>query len=522
MPLIQIDNPGEAGIITDINAQEIPNNAFSAARNFRFNNKAASKMQGHSAVLGTPTIDPYWLMPLTTNTNDFWIYAGLAKVYVTDGSTHFNLTRQTAGVDVNYNATADQSWNGGVIGGIPVINNGIDDPQMWNPVSTSNRLQSLTWDASNTWADKSWKAACIRVYREYLIALDVTKASVENHRLIAWSTSSVPGDIPSTWDKDITSEDAGETELAQTNGKLIEGLSLGEIFVIYKEDSIWAMQYIGGVNIFRFYQLFSNIGILTRRCVKEFNGMHFVLANGDVVVHDGSTIKSIIEEKRRNELFSNISSDNYQRCFVSPNYIKQEMWVCYPTSGATFPNRAMVWNWTNNSWGDRDLPSATHIGYGVVNDSNETTTWDSDTGIWNDDTTTWNAKNYNPAERKMLMAAGSGLYLPDDTTQFSGSNFTGYVERTGLHFGEPERVKHISEVWLRITGNGSVNVTVGYSNSPNSAVTWTSSQTYTIGTDSKVNVRASGRYIAYKIESTSNDTVNIHGIGFKIKPAGRR
>lgn len=522
MPLIQIENPGLEGVITDIDPQELPNNAFSAARNFRFNNKAASKFQGHSEIYGTPTIDPYYLMPVATNTDDFWIYAGLLKVYVTNGAGHFNLTRQSASVDVDYSATADQNWNGGVIGGIPVINNGIDDPQMWDPVNTATRLQSLTWDASNTWADKNWKASVIRVYREYLIALNVTKAGVENQRLVAWSTSAVPGTIPSTWDKDVTSEDAGETELAQTNGNVIDGLSLGDIFVIYKQDSIWAMQFVGGVNIFRFYQLFANIGILSRRCVKEFDGKHFFLSNGDVAVHDGATLQSVIDEKRRNELFSNIDANNYQRCFVAPNYINQEMWICYPSSGATFPDRAMVWNWSNNSWGDRDLPNTTHIGFGIVNDSNEVTTWDADTGLWNDDTTTWNAKNFNPSDRRMLMAAGSNLYLVDDTTQFAGVNFTGYVERTGLHFGEPERVKYVSEIWLRITGQGSVNVSIGSANSPDEAISWEAAQTYTIGTDSKVNVRTSGRYIAYKIESTSNDTVNIQGVGFKVKFTGRR
>lgn len=522
MPLIQLENPGLEGVITDIDPQELPNNAFSAARNFRFNNKAASKMLGHSAIFGSPSIDPYWLMPVATNTNDFWVYAGLLKVYVTDGANHYNITRQSGAVDVDYNATANQNWNGGIISGIPVLNNGIDDPQMWNPVNTGQRLTSLTWDASNTWADKNWKASVIRTYREYLIALNVTKAGTENPRLVAWSTSSVPGAVPSTWDKDVTSEDAGEVDLAQTNGNVIDGLALGDIFVIYKQDSIWAMQFVGGVNIFRFYQLFSNIGVLTRRCVKEFEGKHFVITNGDVVIHDGSTIQSIVNERRRNELFGNIDSDNYQRCFVAPNYDKQEMWVCYPTSGSTVPNRAMVWNWVNDSWGDRDLPDATHIGFGIVNDSNEITTWDADTEVWNNDTTAWNAKTFNPTERKMLMAAGSSLFLLDDTNQFAGADFTGYIERTALHFGEPEKVKHVSEVWLRATGSGTVNISIGHANSPDEAVNWHTAETYTIGTDSKVNVRASGRYIAYRIESTSSDTVNIQGIGFKVKFTGRR
>lgn len=517
--IVDINNPGEIGIVTDIRPQELPPNAFSMGSNVRFGARSASKFEGHLQVFGTPSVAPYWLLPVQTPSVAYWVYAGLTKVYVTDGSTHFNLTRQSGAVDVDYSATSDLNWNGGVIGGIPVINNGVDDPQMWTPVNTGQRLQSLTYDGSNTWADVNYKASVIRPYRDFLVALDVTKAGTRDTQLVKWSTSAVSGTVPSTWDENDDTEDAGEYALSQTGGDCIDQLVLRDINIIYKDDSIWAMAYIGGPDIFRFYQLFGDVGILSRRCVKEFDGRHFVVTAGDVIVHDGTRKESVISDRRRDELFTSIDSDGFQRVFVVPNYGKHEMWICYPSSGNSLPNKAMIWNWRNNTWGDRELPQSPHIGFGIINDAGAATTWDADTGTWDSDTTTWDAKTFTPTDRKLLMAA-TNLYEIDNTTQFDGVNFTANVERTGLHFDQPDKIKTCNGLWLRTRGTGDVSVSVGSEMIAGEGVAWQPAQTYTIGTNKKIGCRASGRYLAYKIESTGSGSWEILGAAFDLRLRG--
>jgi len=520
--LTRIKDLSKIGIITDTESQELPDNAFSAGENVRFNNNAVEKFTGHSQIFGTPTVTPYWLVPITTPTKSYWVYAGLNKVYVYDGANHFNITRQTISGDVNYSATALLNWNGGVIEGIPILNNGVDDPQMWNPIGTGVKLTSLTWDSGNTWEEKGHTCAVIRPYKDYLVALDVTKSGTQNERLVKWSTSGLPGAVPTTWDETDATEDAGEVELAQTIGACIDGLTLRDLFIIYKEDSTWGMQFTNGDAIFRFYQLYASLSILTRRCVKEFEGKHFVVGNGDVVIHDGVTPPvSIIDRRRRNELFSNIDSTNYTLTFVSPNYSTQEMWICYPESGQSACTKAMIWNWRENTWGTRTLQSAYHIGYGVINDSGESLTWDSDSDPWDSDSTTWNARTFNPSDRKMVMAA-TNIYQIDDTNQFSGASFTSSIERTSLFFGDPEMIKSVSALWLRTTGSGTLSVTLGYQMNAGDAIAWGIAQSYTIGSDRKINTRITGRYISYKIESTGNDNWKLLGVAFDINPAGIR
>jgi len=421
-----------------------------------------------------------------------------------------------------YSAAAATSWNGGVIEGIPIINNGVNDPQMWSPIGTSQRLTSLTWDSGNTWLAKGHTCAVIRTYKDFLVALDVTKSGNQNSRLVKWSTSGLPGAVPSTWDETDATEDAGEVELAQTIGACIDGETLGDLFVIYKEDSTWGMQYIGGDAIFRFYLLYGTLSILTRRCVKQFEGKHFVLSQGDVMVHDGvSKPISIIDQRRRDELFNNIDSDNYTLCFVTPNYSNQEMWISYPESGKTACTKMMVWNWRENSWGSRDLPDAYDIAYGVLDDSNAITVWNDDTGFWNDDTEVWNQRTFNPSDKKMLMAA-TNLYLLNDTNQFDGTSFNSNIERTGLFFEDAETIKHVTAIWVRSVGTGILTITVGSQMNPGEAVTWKPGVTMSVGTERKINLRVTGRYIAYKIESSGNDNWKILGVAFDINSAGLR
>src|SRR3990172_1107095 len=149
MALIPIHSLGSVGIITDVPSYELPPEAWTAGENVRFQDGKVQKVLGHNVVFDPPSIAPYWIQPLYQGAQAFWLYAGLAKVYVTDMASHFNITRQTASVDVDYSTNADMKWNGGVLNGIGILNNGSDDPQMWNPPGTSTKLVALSnWPAN--------------------------------------------------------------------------------------------------------------------------------------------------------------------------------------------------------------------------------------------------------------------------------------------------------------------------------------------------------------------------------------
>lgn len=509
---------GSIGVVYDTDPKLLPENAWSAGRNIRFIDNELVKSKGESAVYTTPAVDPSWLLPVQTDSTYYWVYPSLAKCYVTDGTTNTNITRQTTGADVDYSATADIGWNGGVIGGVPVINNGVDDPQMWTPQNTSTKLVSLTHSAGQTWSSQSWAARVIRPFKQFLIALDMTESSTRERQKIRWSHPADSGAVPSTWDEADTTKDAGAHYLDEGGGSLVDCLPLGDTNIIYKDSQTIGMQYIGGQFIFRFYSIFKESGLLTRRCVKPFYGKHFCVTNGDVIVHDGNTIESVLNHKTRDWLFSAIDSTNYQRTFVSPNYQKNEMWICFPNSGSSYANLALIWNFKDNTTTVRELPNVKHIGYGLV-DPAGAANWNSDSETWDLDDKQWGEVDYSPTVIKNLMAGSTLFYLGDDTEQSNGTNLTCYAERTGLDFGDPNLVKYIKRVWPRLETTGDITFSVGQQMERSDAITWTD-YTFSSG-DAKIDVDVSGRFIAFKISSNTNVTWSCKDYDVEFEMKGR-
>lgn len=500
------------GIVSDISPYDLPNEVWSGGSNVRFDDIKTLKSLGHSQVFGTPTEAPYHLLPWTTPTNSFWVAGCDGNVYRTVGNGTYTDISKVGG----YTAGAT-SWTGGVTGGVLIVNNGVDVPQFIGP--SGSQLADLTNWLANT------KAAVIRPFKNYLIALNTTESSTEYPFRVRWSHPADPGAVPSSWDATDNTKDAGINDLSQTDGWVVDCLPLKDTNIIYKEDSVWGMSHIGGNFVFRFYEIFNDAGILSDRCVKGFEGKHFVLGSSDVYVHDGVGRQSVIDKKMRDWLFNRIDSTYYSNCFVTANYAKTEMWVCFPETGSTTGHcdKALIWNWKDNTWSVRVLPNVRHIGWGVVNDSAAPVSWDGTGGHWDGSTAVWGSRTYNPTDTKLLMAgtADAKIYLADDTNQFAGSNYDSYVERTGVHLGTPD-VKSVSAVYPRIDGTGAVNVYVGAEMVPNAGVAWEGPYAFTPGTDKKIDCRVTGRYLAVKFQSNSNASWELDSYDIEYTQAGQR
>lgn len=513
--IISIDNIGEVGVIKDKPAHSLPINAWSNASNVRFNDGYAEKALGYSSQLGTPTAAPYFLLPFQSSSLFYWIYMGLTSGYITEGTTHTDITR-TAGA---YLTSADEGWTGGILGGVPIISNGFDAPQMLFPVSPSNKLEALSnWPATAI-------AGVVKPFKNYLVALNMIEEGNHYPYVLRWSHPAAPGTVPSSWDYTDTTKDSGRRALSEGGGHLIDGGSLRDSFIIYREFSTWAMRYIGGRFIMETRQIFTSSGIFAKQCFAEFEGKHCVLTTDDLIVHDGVTQQSVLDSKYRDTLFAELNgATNNKRTYLAANYAKNEIWVCYPTGSDAFPTKALVWNYRHNTIGFETLPGSAHIAFDVI-DPQSTATWDSDSDTWDSDSSKWDVKQYNPAKRAMLMAdtANTKLYKLDDTNQFNGVSFTATLERTELQLSKNfDDIVHIKRIYPKFTGSGVVTVYVGGQNAIGEAVTYDAGQTFTIGTDHKLDVRETWRLPAWKFESTGDVSWKLHGLDIDAEIQGHR
>lgn len=521
MPIVRVPNCGSAGVIKDLSKHELPLPAWTDAQNIRFLDGYAQPFLGHGSAYGTPTVIPYHVLAVNVGSARYWLYAGAQKIYavtVTAGAAvHTNLTRQTAGNDVNYTGTPNQ-WTSTLLSGIPIFNAGntTDPPQQWD-LNIANRMTALTNWPANTYCK------AMRTYKNFLVALNVTKSGTNYPFMVKWSSPADPGAVPSTWNPADATQDAGEADLAESNGAIIDGLQLRDHFMIYKEDSVWRMTFTGGPYVFSFQKVLGVSGALNRNCIVEIDGVHFVLTGSDVVVHDGQTATQILDKQSRRALFQDMDTTAMDRAFVFKNPFLNEVFVCYASIGNTIPNKALVWNYKDRTVSYRELPSIHHASYGTVDDA-LSSTWDSDSDPWNSDLTTWQGPGFTPSTTRVLMAAnGQKLFLLDASATFDGAQPTCYLERVGLDFGEPESVKLIRGIRPRVTGNvgDTVTIKVGASDDPYVDPTYSATMTHTIGSTVHNDCFVSGRYIALRFESGSAFFARMDSYDIDVMTIGR-
>ncbi|MEY4756851.1 MAG: hypothetical protein RJA34_1749 [Pseudomonadota bacterium] len=491
MAIVKVDNLGQLGVVADQAPAELPLNAWTAASNIRFRDGYAERFRGQQAILTTPTITPYWVQHYSTTAARFLVYAGLTKVYTDNGTTVTEITGTAK------TGAIDDRWTGGALNGVLITNNGVDKPEYSNGTSA---LATLTgWGAT-------WKAASVRPFKNYLVALDVTKGATRYPHMVKWSHAAEPGTIPTSWDETDPSKDAGEVDLAETPGLMVDCLPLGDANIIYKEDGAWAQTYIGPPFIWRFQRLPGSYGLLARGCVVQTPKGHVALTPGDVVLHTGGEPQSILTARMRRWLFANMDSIYYKRSFVTLNPGRNEVWVCFPYLGDSTCTRALIWNWVDNTFGVRTLTATTYGATGLVNYSTSTG-WSSDPETWAQDGSLWNQDEFSPNEQRLVLCQTTpALSQVDAGVTFNGSSVTASLERTGLHFDAPDRVKTIRSIFPRIeaTLGTTIQIEVGSAMRAEEAPTYGSPVTFTVGTSRQVDAFASGRFLAVRFSSTSD------------------
>lgn len=489
MAMMKIANAGQ-GVNYDLTPEELPLGMWTDVQNVRFKDGYVQKFKGIKDIFSPTTITPYYLTAYQTTAKRFWVHAGLQRVFVDDGTTRTDIT--PAGV---FTGAIDDRWSGGVLGGVLVMNNGVDQPQFWGG-NVANDLATLTgWNAN-------WRAGVVRPFKNYLIALDVTKSGTRYQHMVKWSHSAVAGTIPTSWDETDPTKDAGEQDLAETSDALVDALPLGDSLVVYKERSMYSMQFIGQPYIWRFQRISGDSGMLYRGCGAVTPLGHVVLTAGDVVLNTGAGVQSIANGVIRKFIFDNIDSTNYKRAFVTTNPQRSEVLVCFPLAGSEVCDKAAVWNWETKAWGLRDLEDVTYGATGLL-ETAITETWATDADAWGSDVTTWNESEYAPNEARLMLSRLTSISAFDVGGTDMGTPTPSYVERIGMDLGDPYAVKLVRGVRPRIDGMRGevVTVEVGASMTPDSEPTWSAPAHFTVGDDVKADCFAQGRFLAVRFSS---------------------
>ena len=306
----------------------------------------------------------------------------------------------TATGDDLYSATVAENWRATILNGLLVATNGYDTPQMW-PLTLGVPSTTTPMRELKNWQSPSSYCKSISAFRTFLVGLNWQIGGVEYPNLVKWSTEAAALNPPASWVETDLELDTGEYQLTDTPGKIIDGLPYGDSFLIYKEDSIYIMNYVGTPYVFGFKLLSPTIGLLSKNAVAEFDQGHFFIGNSDCYMTNGQQVQALLPNRLRREMFEDLNGENYSKVFVVADYARNEMLACYPAGISTVPNKALIWNWRENTFSIRAIPDLSHINAGIAAITTGTT-WNSHTEEWNVGSGIWGVGNYDTVLKNLV------------------------------------------------------------------------------------------------------------------------
>jgi hypothetical protein len=520
MPMLPIENVGKLGLIQDLKAYELNPEAWSRAINVRFTKDGAQKFDGHQEVYAGALHAPYWLFPWPSTELGFtWLYGGTGRMGRINGNAHSDVTRFTTTLgDDDYSATSVSIWSGTLIGDLPVFtyNGNADPPQAWN--AGNGRFEDLPNWQSNSFCD------IIATVSDHLVAMRVSRNGTINPRMVKWSQAADPGTYPSSWDETDPATGAGEVTLKQTQGAIQSGAHLNNTFLIYKEDSVISMRFVGGQSVFRFDTVFSEFGAISRHSVAELENSHMVVTETDVLLHNGNTERSVIDDRNRRILFDTLSETYRDKLHVSVDKLNSEVWINYPdtTTVAGELNRALVWNYDENTWSFRELQDFSFSAYGRVDLTTQSRLWDDQGSepVWNNFVGTW--------QRQQLLrayiatdAVNSKFYHMNEGNLLDTVAPMTVLERTGLGIVGRDRDgnwkvdlnsrKFLRALFPKIDSSEPLNIYVGASEAVDGPVNWQGPFPFDANTQTHINCRVNGRFLAVRFESDTDMSWTVYG-----------
>ncbi len=504
------------GVVWDLPAHEVGDDKYTDARNIRFDNGSAVRFngftdQGPQNLFASDFIGGA-LRPV--DESPLWLYAGEDGIGVTDGVNNFDIT-PAIGI-----TTPRALWTATTFNSIPILNNVDDEPFAWD-VDTANIMTTLPgWDPL-------WRCNSIRSFKNFVIAIGMS-GDGQSGEVVRWSDAADPGTLPQEWEP--TPENlAGSIVLAATPGDIIDGAALRDQFFLYKYNSTYAMQFIGGQFVMSVRKFLPNSGILARNCIAEFQGFHYIMTNDDIVRHDGHTVTSLVDGIALEYVFKTMSPGSFEASQVVAHPGNNEIWFCWPEGDSQIITSALVYDVGTGDFGFRQLNQTNYIGTAFTGLQSLTENdWDNDNQAWIDDITAWNQAQYSHIRTSLIGVSKERefAFIFDLEDTENGAPVTCFLSKESMDLGMPETIKLVKNIYPRLEGEGGTNgqvvqVRVGTQMASAAPIDWQPAVDFTIGTSVQVNVFARGRFLSVQFSSDEGSAWRCWGWHMQIQEMGR-
>ena len=537
MAILPIRDLGAVGVITDTSPYNIPINSFSTAINVRFDEGKATRSAIFRNIKDNLGFSPrfaYGIVPAS----GFDTVLAVSDTYQINEYSSGTITDRSGSIS----ASSDpRPFTGASLADVTYINRPDRVPVFRGPSGT-NFADLPNWDSN-------WRTPALRAYGDFLLGVGMEEGATSFPTRVRWSNIATANAVPDSWDGTDTTKSAGFNDIVSMKTALVDGASLGTNFILYSSDSIYLMEFVGGTFIFNFRQLFVDAGLMSQNCVVEVEGRHFCFGTDDIYAHDSTSKQSLCDERTKNFIFENLNNSAANVCFVQHNPTLNEIYFCYNSADqhVAFPeadrcNRAAVYNYRRDTWSFMDLPN---VSSGTVANVNSIATFASATGTYA--LTGGSYFSQSDSFNKHTMMVGETLTVNGitsdkiygidlaDAGQISFQLDTEatkpvLLERTGVDLDEAglgaSQYVVCTRLYPQCNTVNSTDTTLtfqfGASDIPRATPTYSSTATFDIAADHKIDSRAAGRYLSYKLTIPSNADFELTGFDLEVTATGRR
>jgi len=400
----------------------------------------------------------------------------------------------------------------------------------WNAGITarlSTRASTTTTDFSTTNNPTATRVTLISPTTRHLIHFGtettIGSASTQDDMFIRFSEQE---DIN---DYSILATNTAGSQRLQDGTKIMGALVAKENILVWTDNALYTMKFVGAPFTFGFEQVGTNCGLIGKNAAIEIDGVAYWMGTNGFFSFDGTvnTLPCSVEDY----VYDDIDTTKGQQVCAGINNLFTEVTWWYPTSGSAFNNRYVVYNYgiTNNP-----LPMGNW--YTGVNTNSIRTTWIDSLVYPKPYATAYNSLGTGsfPAIIGETGLGSSVLFEHESGTDQvnpdgSVTTLTSFVQSYDFSLQTDQGSAEYFLAMRRFLPNfkilqGNANVTLSVADFPASPNTATTLSPFVIDSSTtKIDTRARGRYAALKIENTgAAESWRFGTFQADLQPDGRR
>lgn len=320
--------------------------------------------------------------------------------------------------------------------------------------------------------------------------------------LIRWCDEDHPG----SWT--MTDQNSAGGAPLQKGSKIISAARSDRQILIWTDNALYSLQYIGGDLIFSLQEIADDISIASRHAHKAARGIVYWMSDNNFYQTDGRSVQKV-PCSVLSKVFEELNYDKREVIFSALNSLFNEIIWFYPSGDSTEPDKYALFNYVDNTWAYGSMARSSWSDSGLREKPNASY-----------DKGPYDSGAYQGIDRSIIYNHEDG-YTADDSKMDSSIESAYFDIEDGDLSMFADR---FAPDFRSLEGSPELTAVLTAKNYPSSSTSKEKSLTLT-GTTEFVNTRLRGRTMSIKF----NDSTSPSGAGWelgdsriRIKPDGRR